>query len=108
MVMMLLRIFPLIDLSSVKSLRIRCDEYPVPAGIQCEKELVSKGQGVVQAGFRHDQIDEQPFCGFQVPGGIGQPACLEEWFRVGGQRMSIRERLTMFACSAASLVRRFG
>jgi hypothetical protein len=37
-----LRIIPLIDLSPVKSLRIRCDEYPVPAGLQREEELISK------------------------------------------------------------------
>jgi hypothetical protein len=56
--MMLFRVLPLIDLCPEKLLRVRSDECPVPAGLQREKQLVSNGQGVVQAGFRHGEINE--------------------------------------------------
>jgi hypothetical protein len=62
----------------------------MPAAFQCEKQLVSKGQGFIQSGFRYSQVDKQPFRRLEVPGRIRQPACLEVCFRIGGQWVSIR------------------
>ena len=54
----LFRVFPLIDLCPAKLLRVRSDEYPVPAGFQGEEELVCERQGIVQTRFRHGEVDE--------------------------------------------------
>ena len=61
------RILPFVDLSPSKSLSIRRDDYMMPAGLQREKQLVSKGQGFVQAGFVTARSTSSLFAGLRYP-----------------------------------------
>lgn len=59
------------------------------ACFQGQEELVREGEGLVQPGLGHRQVDEQFFGRLEVFAAPGETADLEERFGSAHQRMSI-------------------